>query len=321
MKHFIYLFVLLCYAGIKVSAQQFDIYEADYSASYKLINDGKEVELTRVISYLIGGSLSIAIPEEVTYMNRKYKVTGIGERAFYYEQSITSISIPNGVTYIDKLAFSNCSSVSSVTIPNSVKSIGIYAFSGCASLKSITIPNSISTLEDGVFFSCGLTTVTIPDNITSIGQDAFSSCYWLSSISIPNSVTDIGQSAFSSCNSLKSITLPSSVKTIGEAAFYNCSLETIYSLNPEPPSLGYCTFFDGNALAFATLYVPKGTKEKYQSSIGWKFTYIEEIEPSSINTVKLNDEGNKYIYNLNGEQLKHTQRGVNIINGKKYILK
>ena len=41
------------------------------SINLKAKIDGKEVELTRVTSW---GSLSITIPEEVTYMNRKYKL-------------------------------------------------------------------------------------------------------------------------------------------------------------------------------------------------------------------------------------------------------
>lgn len=68
MKHSIFLFVLFWYTGIKVSAQGFSIDDDNFSARYKLINDGEEVELTLVIQY--GGTYSFTIPEEVTYMNR-----------------------------------------------------------------------------------------------------------------------------------------------------------------------------------------------------------------------------------------------------------
>lgn len=320
MKHFIFLFVLFCYTGIKVSAQGFSIDDDNFSASYKLINDGKEVELSLVIQF--GGTYSFTIPQEVTYMNRNYKVTGIGERAFEYNQTLTSISIPNSITYIGKLAFRHCNKVSSFTIPSSVKSIGIFAFSQCESLESITTPNSITSLEHGTFSSCGcLTTVNLPNSLTSMGEEAFSGCWQLSSISIPNSVNDIGRMAFYRCNSLKSITLPSSLKNIGENAFVDCGLETIYSLNPEPPSISYSKCFDEHVMAFATLYVPKGTKEKYKSTPGWSFTNIEESETSNINDIKLNHKNNFHIYNLNGKLLEHIQKGVNIVNGKKIRIK
>lgn len=196
------------------------------------------------------------------------------------------------------------------------------AFYLCASLKEISIPNSVTTIEPWVFCECGsLTKVNLPNSITSIGESAFQSCWQLSSISIPNSVTDIGRLAFYQCQALKTITIPSNVKNIGEGAFSGCGLESVYSLNSEPPSIMYNYCFGEHTLAFATLYVPKGTKEKYKSAKGWGFTYIEETETSSINEVKFNNEKNRYIYNLNGEQLGHTQKGVNIINGKKYLLK
>ena len=43
---------------------------------------------------------------------------------------------------------------------------------------------------------------------------------------------------------------------------------------------GYCTFFDGNALAFATLYVPKGSIDAYKKAQGgWHlFENIQELK-------------------------------------------
>ena len=46
-------------------------------------------------------------------------------------------AIPNSVTSIGEYAFSWCRSLTSVTIPNSVTTIGDYAFEECQSLKSI----------------------------------------------------------------------------------------------------------------------------------------------------------------------------------------
>ena len=66
----------------------------------------------------------LIIPAEVTYNTRNLSVTSIGEYAFYYCMSLSTIDIPNSVTSIGRYAFSGCSPLTSVEIPNSVTSIG-----------------------------------------------------------------------------------------------------------------------------------------------------------------------------------------------------
>ena len=124
-------------------------------------------------------------------------------------------TIPNSVTSIGDDAFSYCSSLTSITIPNSVTSIGEGAFVGCSSLTSITIGNSVKSIGDDAFSSCSsLTSIVIPDSVTSIGDNAFMGCSSLTSITIGNSVKSIASWAFCGCSSLtkvicKAILVPS----------------------------------------------------------------------------------------------------------------
>ena len=116
-------------------------------------------------------------------------------------------TIPNSVTSIGERAFEFCSSLTSITIPNSVTSIGRGAFYDCSSLTSITIPNSVTSIGESAFCDCfGLTSITIPNSVTSIGERTFEDCESLTSITIPNSVTSIGERAFCDCFGLTSIT-------------------------------------------------------------------------------------------------------------------
>ena len=61
------------------------------------------------------------------------------------------MTIPNGVTVIGDHAFYYCDSLTSVTIPNSVTVISNYAFYACTNLASITIPNSVTNIGDNSF--------------------------------------------------------------------------------------------------------------------------------------------------------------------------
>ena len=55
-------------------------------------------------------------------------VTSIGDFAFFYCSSLTSIEIPSGVTSIGKNAFQYCRRLTSIKIPERVKRIGNNTF-------------------------------------------------------------------------------------------------------------------------------------------------------------------------------------------------
>ena len=135
----------------------------------------------------------------------------IGDEAFSYCRSLTSINIPSSVTSIGNGAFSDCHSLTSINIPSSVTSIGNEAFSDCRSLTSINIPSSVTSIGKYAFSGCrSLASINIPSSVTSIGEYAFSGCRSLTSINIPSSVTSIGKYAFSGCSSLTAITVDES---------------------------------------------------------------------------------------------------------------
>ena len=241
---------------------------------------------------------SVVIPETVTYNGTTYSVTSIGEEAFYYCTSLTSVTIPNSVTSIGKYAFDDCTSLTSITIPNSVTSIGDNAFEDCSSFTSVTIPNSVTSIGEGTFFICtSLTSITIPNSVTTIGNYAFSSCRSLTSITIPNSVTSIGGETFNGCSSLKTV--------ICEAV--------------EVPELGV-RVFRYMPLSEATLYVPAQSLDDYKAADQWKEfgtilpsedtpSSVENIPSTTTNCQKIIRDGHLVIirdgveYNVMGQQL------------------
>jgi len=225
-----------------------------------------------------GNKKEVAVPEGVI---------SIGEFAFHFCSSITSISIPNSVTSIENHAFSFCSSLTSVTIPNSVTSIGGYAFKGCSSLTNFTIHNSVTSIGWRAFEGCSnLTSISIPNSVTSINSGAFSGCDSLkyneyenglylgnkenpylflagvldkniTSFVINKQTKFIGDFAFGNCSNLTNITIPNSVTSIGWRAFEGCNSlkyneyeNGLYLGNKENPYLFLAGVLDKNITSF-----------------------------------------------------------------------
>ena len=237
---------------------------------------------------------------EITDLIIPNSVTSIGEYAFYGCRGLASVTIPNSVTSIGTCAFCDCRGLTSVTIGNSVTSIGNQAFFNCSNLKKVIVSDiaawcgiSFSGYDSNpLYFAHNLysdentkiTDLIIPNSVTSIRTYAFRGCSGLTSVTIPNSVTSIGGHAFYGCSGLTSVTIGNSVTIIGYQAFDGVDLPTVISLIENPFSIvgksSESRTFSQNTFYNATLYVPKGTIDKYRATDGWKdFVFIEEETP------------------------------------------
>ena len=186
-------------------------------------------------------------PNATKYIIIEPGVTRIGDMAFWGNTNLISVSIPNSVTSIGYSSFFGCSSLSSLTIPNGVMSIGVNAFGGCSGLSSVIIPNSVTTIGDYAFDA--LVSVTIGKNVQSIGKSAF------------------GMHLEGPTNVISRIENPFPI--LGEyLGDYNSEFT-------------WSTFRNG------ILYVPAGTKEKYEATQGWnEFQNIKEYIDGDVNLDK-----------------------------------
>ena len=121
-----------CHADLKNESKAF-IYE-----HHVLFNKDKTI----IISYRAKEAI-YAIPDSVT---------SIGESAFSFCNSLTSINIPDSVNDIGDGAFAGCKSLTSINIPNSVKRIGYFAFAGCDSLSPQVKSDIIQRFGEEVFY-------------------------------------------------------------------------------------------------------------------------------------------------------------------------
>lgn len=259
--------------------------------SYKII--GYTVEVCYAGDGYYRGN--VIIPEEIEYDSKTYKVTSIGDKAFYKCTGLTSISIPNTVTRIGTDAFYSCKGLTEITFPNSLEYIDDYAFSLCTGLTSITIPNSVTYIGHNAFRSCSsvktlefnaencntcggtnyynystidyafptsISTVKIGNNVTTIPDYFLYNNSNITNVDIPNSITNIGAYAFYGCYETETIVIPNSVKTIGVRAFDN-SIKKIVLY----PKLDNYNIFGNNTSSYC-LYVYESEKDNVEKY--WK---------------------------------------------------
>ena len=225
--------------------------------------------------------------------------------AFMGCTTLTNIIFPEGVTTFCE---DSIPSVKEITIPSSVNNIFYGAiksvgkinicdlttwckidkgnnnfgssnriFLNGSELTILDIPTEIATIKYKAFYYCtSIKKINTHNNVTTIGNYAFSNNSNLEDLTIGTNVQSIGCYAFSNAN-ITSLTIPASVNEIYNSAFRGCSkLETIYCLNPTPPTahdISDSDDFEWRAFDFisasATIYVPRESVDAYKSATGW----------------------------------------------------
>ena len=135
--------------------------------------------------------------------NFKYQIKDGGVIISGYDKKLSDeLIIPatiegKPVISIGEDAFSFCRSLTSITIPDSVTSIEGAAFQACERLMNLTIPASVTNIGENAFFLCSsLNDLTIPASVTNIGAKAFIFCNKLKSLTFLGDPPKVDKSIF-----------------------------------------------------------------------------------------------------------------------------
>ncbi|HHT22521.1 MAG TPA: leucine-rich repeat domain-containing protein, partial [Bacteroidales bacterium] len=197
------------------------------------------------------------------------------------------------VKEISSFVFDNCE-LRDVVISEGIEVIRVVAFDNSLIMNALYIPASVTKIEEGFMFSCvfypvenplriakGNKNYTIIDHILySIDKKTLLLCpsYTFIKYTIPNTVTKIAHYAFCA-TVLEEIVIPASVTNIGELVFHGCKeLRSIHCKVDDPSKISMGEHvFNFVPINTCTLYVPTGSKAKYQAAPQWKdFTNIVE---------------------------------------------
>ena len=220
-----------------------------------------------------------------------HPVKTIGYKAFFDNDLVTSVVIPEGVTVIEGWAFKYMDNLAKVTLPKSITQIGEFAFFGCPKLKDVYYGGSRTDWDDINIIGDNSSLVNATRHFVEEKVEGdytytvYNGCATITAVAdtisgdvvIPATlggypVTGINREVFKGRDQITKLTIPDSVKEIGEEAFSGCSGITELTVGRGVTTIGKKAFFQCSALKKVTL----GNRVK---TIGeWAFKYCSALE-------------------------------------------
>ncbi len=213
-------------------------YEGEYVLSWRSSSSNVQVtvdpadQTKATVKAIDSGSATISVQIEGTYVNascsvrveEEYYVDGVYLRSYTGrgdENGVVEIPDDLGIVYIYPQAFFGNEYITKVIIPEGVTTIMRAAIYGCDNLEEIVLPESCEELQT---FACAwnpkLTKINL-EKVKIIGSRALISDTALETVDL-SSTTYIKDLAFANDSALRSVDL-SKVGVVGQQAFYNCT--------------------------------------------------------------------------------------------------
>ncbi|MBQ9993981.1 MAG: leucine-rich repeat domain-containing protein, partial [Clostridia bacterium] len=150
-------------------------------ADFEITTTNGEVEIREYT----GDALFVNIPPQINGC----PVTAIGDEAFYGNERVRRITMPDSVTEIGSSAFGLCTSLRSVELSENITAIGDYAFTRCLALSEVSLPEGITQIGEYTFTHSGIRRIDLPQKVTAVGKGAFMNCHELQDVTLPDSIT------------------------------------------------------------------------------------------------------------------------------------
>lgn len=278
----------------------------------------------------------------------------IGYAAFQDTYSLREVNLNEGLVEIDTWAFASWnveSSLEKINIPSTVRSFQGTTFASCYKLKDFTFhPDNPYYTFDGIAVytkDYGQIVHIVPSyaGVLSL-PDECRTVQWSSLRSsrikgfVGKNVVEIGGAAFDDLEGANYLAFGSKLKRVGIGPFSYARLNKLFLGCHDIPDGEYVDYVDGvysdywDAYKNVTLYVPRDAVDKFRKHRVWgmakdvlpiedtEFAYLADTELDAVNEVETSSTAMPHsIYSLTGVKLNRPIKGLNIVDGKKVMVK
>ena len=278
----------------------------------------------------------------------------IGYAAFQDTYSLREVNLNEGLVEIDTWAFASWnveSSLEKINIPSTVRSFQGTTFASCYKLKDFTFhPDNPYYTFDGIAVytkDYGQIVHIIPsyDGMLPL-PDECRTVQWSSLRSsrikgfVGKNVVEIGGAAFADLEGANYLAFGSKLKRIGIGPFNYARLNKLFLGCHDIPDGEYVDYVDGvysdiwDSYKNVTLYVPRDAVDKFRKHRVWGmaknvlpiedtvFAYLANTELDAVDEVETSSTAMPHsIYSPTGVKLNRPIKGLNIVDGKKVMVK
>ena len=283
--------LLAAVLAIPMSAQVVTVNVTQAGGLWDALDAQGVTNFSTVTDLTVTGTLGEAdfalIKNQITNLERidisGTNVTSIPNRAFYQNDKLTTVLLPENITRIESEAFGYCQNLETVTFgnqeaivgkiifPASLQCVGSSAYNNCQKLTHLDFSacSILEALESNAFQNLrNLQEVLFPN------QGNLRLGWYCFQVNNENRWDDTTQQWLYEYKGLETLTLTKAV-TYLEGYSLPYSLKTLYVESSTPTSCSDDAF----GTNITQVYVPKGSKRNYAIANGWGriYQYIQEI--------------------------------------------